>query len=169
MAEFLLEALEATALVLAIFVAATIIGFILYKLGLFSDVKELSGKARRGRALAIMVAISFMISGTGKLLSFAPMVEKFTQFNMMHWFHLVGAMEVLVGFVIIFHKTYKLGVLLGTATAGGAVATHLPLHSDGLAWAIPSSLYLVVLWLSAVWYTPEMFPDFVSDLFKGKK
>ena len=61
-----------------------------------------------------------------------------------------------------------MGILLGTATAGGAIATHLPESSDGIIWAIPSSSFMAVLWLAAVLYAPEIFPEYLSSLFHKK-
>ncbi len=89
--EILNEVILSTGAVLANFVLATIIGFILYKLGLFPDIKRLPTTAQRwGRAFSILIAFSFLVSGFGKVVGFEPMVAKFTLFNMMYLFTLVG-------------------------------------------------------------------------------
>ena len=151
---------------LGIFAVAAAAEFLLLKLGLFRDASQEPSSARRwGRLLGILVGFAFVLSGLGKVVGLEPMVEKFTQFNMMHWFPYVGVTEIVVGSMLVSPATTKLGVLAGSAMAGGAISTHLPAHSDGVVWAIPSSLYLALLWLSAVLYVPEMFPDYVRERF----
>lgn len=164
--DILNEVLAASGAVLGNLVVASIIALVTYKIGLFPDIKAMPPSPQRwGRIFSLLAGFNFVVSGTGKLLAFSPMVAKFTLFNMLHLFTFTGCLEIIIGIVIVVPQTYKIGVLMGTAMCGGAIATHLPSTSDGIIWAIPSSTFLVVLWLSAVLYTPEFFPDYISRWF----
>lgn len=160
------EAMMATGVAVGVFAASIVIEFILIKLGLFRDINSQPTSARRwGRILSILIGIAFIVSGVGKVVAFPPMVAKFTIFNLLAWFPYVGMVEIVVGFLLLYPVTYKIGMILGTATVGGAIATHLPAHSDGVVWAIPAFSYTTVLWLSAVLSAPELFPVYISRFF----
>lgn len=158
------EALSATAAILAFYVVAMMIGGALYKCGLFRDIHGLPTKMQRvGRILAILAGLTLMLSGLGKVIGLAPMVAKFTQFGMIHMFTFTGCTEIFTGLLIIFPRTYKLGLLMGIALLGGAITSHLPSYSDGIAWAIPSGSVMVVLWASAFFYTPDAYPKWFVE------
>ena len=164
--DMLMEGVKASASVGGIVVVSFIAQYAFRKLNMFSYVDEQKTAARKlGGILTLIIAFSFIISGVGKVLAFPPMVEKFRLFGMLHLFPFVGMIEIFVGCLLLSPKTFKLGFMMGTATAGGAIATHLPIHSDGLVWAIPSSTYMTVLWLAGVLLTPEIFPSFLSNRF----
>ena len=71
--------------------------------------------------------------------------------------------EITFGILILIPRTYKLGFLLAVPLLGGGMATHFPTHTDGLAGAIPAGTTLAILMLSAFLYTPEMFPDGLTN------
>ena len=159
------EALSATAAIMAFYLTAMALGGLLYKFGMFRDIHDLPTKMNRlGRILAILAGLTLMLSGLGKIIGLAPMVAKFTQFGMIHMFKFTGCTEVFTGLLIIFPRTYKVGLLMGIALVGGAIATHLPTYSDGVAWAIPSGSVMVILWASAFFYTPEAYPEWFTKL-----
>lgn len=164
------EFLSAIVAIMTFYLVATIVGGVLYGIGMFRDIPRLSTPIKRwGRILSILAGLALMLSGLGKIIGLAPMVAKFTQFNMIQWFPFVGANEIVIGLLMLFPKTYKLGFLLAVATLGGAIATHLPTHSDGVAWAIPSASVMFISWISALLSTPEIFPDFICKMIHGKK
>jgi hypothetical protein len=166
MKEFIIELAMGIAIVLVLILVGAIIGFALFKMGLFADVKrETNTKQRLGRMLAIALGFAYIIEACAKVNHFAPMVKKWDQFAMTYLLTYVGITEIVLGILLLFPKFYKLSVLLLTAVAGGAIATHLPLHADGFAGSVPSATLLAFVWLSAVLYTPELFPDFISKRF----
>ena len=165
-ASILAEASKATAVVGLLVAVSFVAQHLLRKAGLFKWVDEAETKAGRiGNILTLVASFLFILSGVGKVAGFPPMVEKFTLFGMLEWFPYVGMIEIIVGILLMIPNTSKLGVLGGVATAGGAIATHMPIHSDGLVWAIPSSTYMAFVLLSSIYAKPEMWPDYITGLF----
>ncbi|MGR5209117.1 hypothetical protein ACPV4A_01105 [Vibrio rotiferianus] len=157
------EVLSSILAISLFYLGATVIGGGLYKCGMFRDIHDLPTKAKRlGRALAVFAGFTLMLSGLGKVVGLDPMVAKFTQFNMLHLFKFTGCTEIITGLLLIFPRTCKIGLLMGIALCGGAIATHLPTHSDGPIWAIPSGSVMVFLWASAFFYTPEFYPEWFT-------
>lgn len=145
------------------FILAGLIGFILYKVGLFPDMKNLSRKQKRGKAFAILVACLFLISATLKIIGLPMVKEQFEMFNLVHLLVYLGVFEILLAILLMVPKTYKLGLMLSTGLCGGLMATHLPY--DGIIKTMPTLMIIIALWLSAIYYTPEVFPDFIIKIF----
>lgn len=149
------------------FVIAGLIGFILYKVGLFRDMKSLSSKQRKGKAFAILVGCVFLISGSMKIIGLPMVKEYFELFNLAYLRPYLGVFEVTLAVLLVIPKTYKIGLMLGTGLSGGLMATHLPI--DGIIQTIPTLMIIIALWLSAIYYTPEVFPDYIVKIFNKSK
>ena len=171
MNEILQGALFASRLITIALTAGAVIGFVLYLLGVFPDVKaEKDTKRKVARGIAIMLGFTMMILGTLKILRIDTMVYLWdTVFHMAYMMTPFGIMEITLGLLLLFPITFKLGVLLLTASLGGSMSIHFPTFSDGPGAIVASLIMLGLLWLSAVLYTPEMFPDFISKWFHKTK
>ena len=160
-------AIFASRLITIVLTAGAAIGFVLYKLGLFPELKaEQDNKRRIARAISIMLGITMIILGTLKLLHIETMVYLWdTQFHMAYMMTPFGILEITMGLLLLFPVTFKLGVLLLTASLGGSMSIHFPTFSDGPGAIVASLIVLALLWLSAVLYAPEIFPNFISSRF----
>ncbi len=140
-------------------------------LGILRSNKQLPTKRQRtGRILALFAGFFLIVSGTGILAGFEVMEENFRQWNILYLFKFIGVFEITFGILILIPRTYKLGFLLAVPLLGGGMATHFPTDTDGVFGAIPAATTLAVLMLSALFYTPEMFPEWLTDfVFRKNK
>lgn len=158
------EAISATVAIMAFYAAAAATFGALYLCGLLKDFQELPTNAQKaGRIVAIIAGFTLFFSGMGKVIGLAPMVAKFTQYNLLYLFKYTGVMEASIGLLVVYRHTYKLGVLFAIALCGGAIVTHLPTTADGFVWAIPSGSVMALLWISLFLYTPEAFPKWLTE------
>lgn len=167
MNEIVKGALTATTFIVVVISISTIVGFVLYKIGLFTDLKkEKDRKKRFGRMLAIVIGIAMILLGIGKLVQFQPQIQRFDEYyQMLHMVNVVGIAELTIGLLLLFRNTFKLGVLLLHVSLGGSMVVHFPEFSDGVGAAIGSVWVLILLWISTIYYTPEMFPEFINKYF----
>lgn len=169
MNQFLSEAIPGATIVLALCSIGAIFSTILLKLNVISDFKSENNRNKKiGRFIAITLGIAYIIESIAKISLFEVMVMKWDTYNMTYLLRYVGFAELILGILLLFPKCYKISVLMLTAIAGGAMATHLPLHADGFGASVASGLLLSLLWLSAMLYTPEMFPEFIQKAFHKK-
>ena len=130
--------------------------------------RQLPKSQRVGRVLSLFAGFFFVTSGCGIMYGVPLMVANFTSWNLYWIFKFIGVCEITFGTLILFPKTYKLGFLLAVALTGGAIATHLPTHTDGIFGALPATTTMTVLMLSAFFYTPEMFPEWLTNFVLRK-
>ena len=158
------EVLSASVAIMAFYAAAAVTFGAFYMCGLLKDFQGLPTNAQKvGRVVAIIAGFALFFSGMGKVIGLAPMVAKFTQYNLLYLFKYTGVMEASIGLLVVYRHTYKLGALFAIALCGGAIATHLPATADGFAWAIPSGSVIALLWISLFLYPPEAFPKWLTE------
>ena len=157
------QVLNATAGFFIFALAASLVGVGLYACGLFRDIRQQASKAKQlGRMLSILAGLTLVMSGVGKLIGLEPMVLKFTHMGLVHLFKFVGISEVIFGTMILIPATFRLGFLFGSALLAGAITSHLPIHSDGAAWAIPSGSVITLLWAGAFFDDTDVFPTWLT-------
>lgn len=162
-----MDFLKDTAGFFAVYVLSALLGFILYKIGFFPEIKSLTPLQKRGKAFAIIIACLFLISAALKLVGVPKVVNTLELYQVGYLRKYLGLWEICLAFLIMNRKTYKLGFLLGTVQTGGIMASHLAF--EGIFNALPTGIMLITFWLSALYYAPEMFPKYISDIFNRKK
>ena len=76
--------------------------------------------------LQVLVALTFVAAGSGKLVGSAAMVALFDAIGIGQWFRYVtGSLEVLGALLLIVPGTTAFGAVLLACVLAGAVVTHL--------------------------------------------
>jgi hypothetical protein len=103
------------------------------------------GMSRTGWTLTAVVGTFLLIDGGARLAGFAPYVEGLTEFgydaSLASW---IGLALVISTIAMLMPRTAALGCVLVTGYLGGAVATHVRVHS---AWFLFPVLLGVLVWL----------------------
>jgi len=112
-------------------------------------------KAKYYLALAPTVLVSLFLiiaSGLPKFL----MGEQFAApFGGVHILYGIGAVEMLIGVLLLIPRTRTLGFLMAVGLLGGATATGLTLKIEGMIWWFPL-LMLALLMITAYFTLPEL-------------
>lgn len=109
---------------------------------------------------AVLVAL-FLILASG-LPKFFLGAEFAAPFGGMSVLYGIGAVEILIGVLLLIPRTQTLGFLMSVGLLGGATATGLTLDIPGMIWWFPLAL-LVLLMFTAYFTLPELL-----DRAKGK-
>ncbi len=151
-------------------VVGYLIAELVCKLGGFSSLKTLSKRERWGRILGIIVGVGLLGSCVGKTVCYIspgtlPMITKLTSFGIAWMIPMIYVAEIISAACLFSKKFYKLGIWLAACTTTGAAVAHMPLMADGPYWAVASGGLLMICFLSALLYAPEMFPTQIGKLF----
>lgn len=165
---------ESLTIIVLYFVVGYLLSLLISKFGGFKSFQTISKREKIGRILGLGVAVGLLMSCVGKTVCYIkpelnmPMVPRLTSFGLAWMIPAIYAAEILSA-VCLFSKTYyKLGVWAAACTTTGAVTAHMPLTADGPYWAIASGTLLVMTFLSALLYAPEMFPEQITKRFSIK-
>ncbi|MFI3262141.1 MAG: hypothetical protein R3Y26_04430 [Rikenellaceae bacterium] len=140
------------------------------KLGGFKSFKPLSKRERAGRILGVIVGVGLLGSCVGKTMCYLnpgslPMLTKLTSFGIAWMIPAIYVVEIISAVCLFSKKFYKLGIWAAICTTTGAAIAHMPLMADGPYWAVTSGSLLIITFLSALLYAPEMFPTEITKLF----
>lgn len=148
---------------------------LIHKLGGFSSLSRLSGREKAGRTLGIIVGMGLLGSCVGKTMCYIspdslPMLTKLTSFGIAWMIPAIYVVEIISAACLFTQKYYKLGVWAAVCTTTGAAVAHMPIMADGPYWAVTSGGLLIVTFISALLFAPEMYPREIVNLFyKTKK
>jgi hypothetical protein len=116
----------------------------------------MSDKTKRIISIVLMAIPFFVLiaGGVMKLLSAEPsqVVEFLTRFGFGSYLKLLGVIQLVIGVLVIYPKTNKLGFLLASCFFSGA----LSLEIAGLQPPV-SAFFLILLWTSMFLKNRKMF------------
>lgn len=143
---------------------------IVYKMGGFASLKTLTKRERLGRVLGIVVGVGLLGSCVGKTMCYIspgslPMLTKLTSFGVAWMIPAIYVAEIVAAACLFTKQFYKIGVWFALCVTTGAAVAHMPLSADGPYWAVTSGGLLIVTFLSALLYAPEMYPREICKLF----
>ena len=111
-----------------------------------------------GLVLHVLIAALMILANSGKLLGSPPpeVLEQLRKANLDGQIKLIGTGELITAILLVLPWTASLGVLLTSAFWGGAICTHMGLHTS---YVFPSVL-LALTWVGAYLRIPAMFSSF---------
>lgn len=96
-------------------------------------------------AITLLVAVTFVLTGIGKLASMPPSPENFARWGLsMQMMYAIGALEVLGGLGLLLPRTATLAALGLAATMVGAVRTGVVFH-ETMHIVLPAVLIVLLL------------------------
>ena len=111
-----------------------------------------------GLVLHLLIAALMIFASLGKVAGSPPaeILESLRKAGLDGQLRLIGAGELITAILLIVPWTASLGVLLASTFWGGAICTHMGLHTS---YVFPSVL-LALTWVGAYFRLPEMFSSF---------
>jgi DoxX-like family len=111
-----------------------------------------------GWVLHILIAALMIFASLGKVTGTPPeeVLEMLRKIGLDEQLRLIGYGELFTAIMLILPWTASLGVLLASAFWGGAICTHMGLHSS----YVFQSILLALTWVGAYLRIPEMFSSF---------
>lgn len=95
------------------------------------------------RILIILLSVLFVMSAYTKFSSEKSVVDMLTKLNLLNYKNALGSIDIIVALSLWTKKTRRIGIMIGTAYLGGAVASEFSLGGTGL---IPG-LCILLLWI----------------------
>jgi hypothetical protein len=108
-----------------------------------------------GFALSLFIGALMIVAGAPKLLGLAP-PDHVARMGLTESIRLVGAGEIVTGFLLLIPRTLSLGILLTSSFWGGAICAHM---SHGQSYLLQSAL-LVFSWVGAYLRNPAVLGSF---------
>jgi hypothetical protein len=111
-----------------------------------------------GWVLHVLIAALMIFASSGKLLGSPPpeVLEQLRKAGLEEQLRLIGTGELVTAILLIVPWTASLGVLLASAFWGGAICTHMGLHTS----YVFQSVLLALTWVGAYLRIPAMFSSF---------
>jgi DoxX-like family len=111
-----------------------------------------------GLVLHVLIAALMIFASLGKLTGTPPaeVVESLRKAGLEEQLRLIGCGELITAILLIVPWTASLGVLLASAFWGGAICTHMGLHTS----YVFQSVLLALTWVGAYLRIPAMFSSF---------
>ena len=111
-----------------------------------------------GLVLHVLIAALMIFASLGKLTGTPPaeVLESLRKAGLDEQLRLIGTGELVTAILLIVPWTASLGVLLASAFWGGAICTHMGLHTS----YVFQSVLLALTWVGAYLRLPEMFSSF---------
>lgn len=108
--------------------------------------------------LIALVGGTLIFSAVMKFVGPEEVVEIFHEWNLAEWRVPIGVVELVTGVLLLIPRTHSLGLLLGSAYLGGAIATHL---QQGEAMeSISPAIVLAMLWIGGLLMHSELLVSF---------
>jgi hypothetical protein len=105
---------------------------------------------------SIVIAIVISLGAIMKVTGAPQLVEIYSKIGLLPFMKLLGASELLLTGLFLYHRSMKIALLLLTGYFGGAMAVEL---SHGAIFIFPAAI-LSVVWIAAYLRNPFLF---VSD------
>jgi hypothetical protein len=120
-----------------------------------------------GLVLHILIGGLMIFASLGKVVGTPPaeVLEMLRKTGLEEQLRLIGYGELITGILLIVPWTASLGVLLASAFWGGAICTHMGLHTS----YVFQSMILALTWVGAYLRLPEMFSSFTRSLSANQR
>ncbi len=111
-----------------------------------------------GLVLHVLIGGLMIFASLGKVTGTPPaeVLEMLKKTGLDEQLRLIGFGELITGILLIVPWTASIGVLLASAFWGGAICTHMGMHTS----YVFQSVLLAVTWVGAYLRLPEMFSSF---------
>ncbi len=93
--------------------------------------------------LIVLVSVLFVMSAYTKFVSDKTIVEMLEKLNLSDYKNALGIIDLIIGLSLWNRTTRRIGIMVGTAYLGGAIASEFSLGGTGL---IPA-LCILALWI----------------------
>jgi len=103
--------------------------------------------------LTILAAAMPLMSSVMKFMRTEDIVNNFTKWDLLDQMTLIGAGELVAAILFIIPQTRKFGMLLLTATMGGAISTHM---ANNESYMMPA-IILVLVWIAGMFSHAEFY------------
>lgn len=95
------------------------------------------------KILIILLSLIFAMSAYSKFSSNESIVEMLTKLNLVDYKNALGVIDIIIALSLWTKKTRSIGIMIGTAYLGGAIASEFSLGGTGL---VPA-LCILALWV----------------------